>query len=439
MIDFYAYGPQMIDHMIPVWDALPNNMRGKFFIKPSIKKRKYTHVMFTPLDINTVKLFKKGKGPVLVANEAAMKRAHKYGRKTIIMLHDSGNTIGYPKPTMPGFLKRGPENGTILFLATGEHIANHWKERYPNIPCEIIGCPKLDKWTNYKKPKSRTPVVAFSFTWNWQDQQWKGSKVETIKGAYEHYRKEIPKLKKQPWKIIANAHQKMIPRIRKDYEKMGFNIVDFETVMRDADVYVCDYSSTIFEFAYTDRPVVVLNAPWNDKKINHGLRFWKCADVGVQVDSPKALIPAIEKALREDKKQQKLRRKRVDYIYPVQGNSAKTAAEAILNHVSKEEPKGRDDIVVQVKAEKNFLQHGNRWRKRGKTFPMTENEANLYKKKGLVTILPEKTKPVGPSETKPEGPEEIKETNGVTYKCNACGRVFDTPQGLSAHSRVHKG
>ena len=47
------------------------------------------------------------------------------------------------------------------------------------------------------------------------------------------------------------------------YEAHGIEYVpDFDDVLRRADVYACDNSSTLYEFASTGRPVVVLNAPW---------------------------------------------------------------------------------------------------------------------------------------------------------------------------------
>ena len=39
-------------------------------------------------------------------------------------------------------------------------------------------------------------------------------------------------------------------------------IYDFEDVVRWADVYACDNSSTLFEFAACGNPVVLMDAPW---------------------------------------------------------------------------------------------------------------------------------------------------------------------------------
>ena len=58
---------------------------------------------------------------------------------------------------------------------------------------------------------------------------------------------------------------------------------DFDEVMERSTLYICDNSSTLYEFASTGRPVVVLNAPWFRRDIEHGLRFWEHADVGVSV------------------------------------------------------------------------------------------------------------------------------------------------------------
>jgi hypothetical protein len=58
-------------------------------------------------------------------------------------------------------------------------------------------------------------------------------------------------------------------------------VASLREVQRRAAVYVCDNSSSMYEFAATGRPVVVLDLPEGRIKgigyrrnINHGLRFW---------------------------------------------------------------------------------------------------------------------------------------------------------------------
>jgi hypothetical protein len=102
-------------------------------------------------------------------------------------------------------------------------------------------------------------------------------------------------------------------------------------VVERADVYLNDSSSTLYEFAATGRPVVVLNAPWYRPDIDHGLRFWEHADVGVQVGNPYALLEAVHEALQDGAGQQLLRQAAVDAVYPVQNGTSAAQAAALLD------------------------------------------------------------------------------------------------------------
>jgi len=108
-------------------------------------------------------------------------------------------------------------------------------------------------------------------------------------------------------------------------------VEDFEDVLERADLYMCDNSSTLFEFASVGRPVVVLNAPWYRRHIEHGLRFWEAATVGVQVDHPAELRDAVMQALEDPPEQQAARQAavRIAYTY-TDGQASKRAAQEIL-------------------------------------------------------------------------------------------------------------
>jgi CDP-glycerol glycerophosphotransferase (TagB/SpsB family) len=117
------------------------------------------------------------------------------------------------------------------------------------------------------------------------------------------------------------------------YGQVGIRFVpEFDDIVRQADVYVCDNSSTLFEFATLDRPVVVLNAPWYRRDVNHGLRFWEYADIGVQVDSPDDLIAGIAEALNDSPARQARRREIVNELYPFLGHAAQHAATQLVEH-----------------------------------------------------------------------------------------------------------
>jgi CDP-glycerol glycerophosphotransferase (TagB/SpsB family) len=117
------------------------------------------------------------------------------------------------------------------------------------------------------------------------------------------------------------------------YRQVGIQFKpEFDDIMRQADVYVCDNSSTLFEFAALERPVVVLNAPWYRRDIELGLRFWKYADIGVQVDSPDDLLDGIAEALNDNPARQARRREIIDELYPFLEHADQHAATQLVEH-----------------------------------------------------------------------------------------------------------
>src|SRR5690606_11471308 len=107
----------------------------------------------------------------------------------------------------------------------------------------------------------------------------------------------------------------------------GIEVVErFEEVVERADVYCCDASSTLYEFAALDRPVGVLNDPKYRRDVEHGGRFWEAAHVGVQVDEPHELVPSIKRALRNTKADRDARADALALTYANLGHAAPAAA-----------------------------------------------------------------------------------------------------------------
>jgi CDP-glycerol glycerophosphotransferase (TagB/SpsB family) len=99
--------------------------------------------------------------------------------------------------------------------------------------------------------------------------------------------------------VIGHGHPRIMNHLRQIYKLHKIPVyADWKRVMRKADIYVCDNSSTIYEFAYLRKPVVLLNADEYRKHVNHegNPRFWKHADVGPQVDKPVELNYRVWKA-----------------------------------------------------------------------------------------------------------------------------------------------
>jgi glycosyltransferase involved in cell wall biosynthesis len=101
--------------------------------------------------------------------------------------------------------------------------------------------------------------------------------------------------------------------------------------MERADLYIMDHMSTLYEFASTGRPVVVLNTPWYRRDVEHGLRFWEYADVGVNCEHPNDLEKCINLALQDPLEQKMKRERACNAVYAYRdGMCTERAAKAII-------------------------------------------------------------------------------------------------------------
>ena len=126
---------------------------------------------------------------------------------------------------------------------------------------------------------------------------------------------------------------------------------------------------------------MVLNAPWYRRWIHHGLRFWDCADVGLQCDRPEDLAETIARALEDPPEQQQRRREIIRRVYPVTpGTAAQTAARAILKHI--EVPAG----CVRMFVTKNH-HDGKELQRRDSLITVDKQRAKVLESKGLARRL----------------------------------------------------
>jgi hypothetical protein len=125
--------------------------------------------------------------------------------------------------------------------------------------------------------------------------------------------------------------------------------------MDRADLYIMDHMSTLYEFASAGRlgqgrPVVVLNAPMYRRNVEHGLRFWSAADVGIQVDQPQDLVKSVYEALADSKERKRLRKEAVEQVYAyTDGKCSERAGDAIRLTVEKFRAKNATSIIVPQK------------------------------------------------------------------------------------------
>ena len=180
-------------------------------------------------------------------------------------------TLGYPG---------GAGRGTVgLFLSPNATAAAADRAAYPAARVEVVGDPGL-RYVPHREPGP--PAIAVSL-------HWECHLLPETRSAYRHHRSALPELARQ-YTVLGHGHPLAQGTLRRVWERLGVEFVpDWHEVARRADLYVCDNSSTLYEFAATGRPVVVLNAPWYRREVRHGLRFWSAASVGVLANDPDAL------------------------------------------------------------------------------------------------------------------------------------------------------
>jgi hypothetical protein len=150
-----------------------------------------------------------------------------------------------------------------------------------------------------------------------------------MRSAYTHYRTALPALAER-YTLIGHGHPRAWARLERVWRKLGVEpVARFEEVCRRAALYVADNTSTLYEFASTGRPVVVLNAPWYRRSVEHGLRFWQASGVGVHANEPGQLLGAVAVAMDDPGWQRELRERALRLVYANRRGAAELAAQAL--------------------------------------------------------------------------------------------------------------
>lgn len=330
-IDFFARRTHFIDHLAPIWEAL-GQRRGTFYVAECI----LDHALRLRIDAQPLKSLNPldplevapdGGNPLVVAAYGDLSRAYdvRPQRPFILMEHGVGltpsNHSGYAGGTS---LRRKVD----LFLAPNEYIRAKTAKSLPDARQVVIGTPKLDRayWQGWYREDPR-PTVAISFHWD-------GSKAVGPEGgnAFAHYRDVLASLSRTDgFRLIGHGHPRIIDTLVPFYRDLGIEVMrDFREVMARADVYINDCSSTLYEFCVTEKPVIILNAPWFRRETRWGIRFWDYTDIGIQVNEPVELLPAIDRTIDSPDEYRAGRDKAVQDLYPFLGHSAQRAAGAIL-------------------------------------------------------------------------------------------------------------
>jgi len=396
-LDCFARRVHFVDHLAPVWRALPLEARGTFWVPEAlvdyarIRGVDATGVAPVRRQLPPLEVWPQpGRGPVLCCAYGDIEQVWKADRRRPLILMEHGvgltpgNSVDGREVLSPGYAGGGDlRKRVVLFLATNEFIAAKTRRAIPRACQVVVGTPKMDRWANpvgevvmsqkiiaaaaaypepYAGPFGRAalawshkvsqnyvpatateirmlmtqrprPVVAIS--WHWD-----GHRVCPEAGnAWKYFKRGIPALCGR-YHVLGHGHPKIMDFLAKEYEALGCGIEivrDFEEVLERADVYVNDASSTLYEFSCTGKPVVVCNAPWFRRNVDYGIRFWRWSDVGVECNEPGELLDAVALALEDRPEQQAKRRKAVADLYPYLGRSAEVAAAALVEFLKQHE------------------------------------------------------------------------------------------------------
>lgn len=308
LIDFFHTHPHYRDHLLPLWEAMPADRRGRW----------YTEKDRVP----------DGGQLTVVASFGNTKKMRGRGRPVVLVNHGVG--MRYRDVENNAYAGGADRDGVVLNIVPNRWAEQAERDRHPELPVAVVGCPKLDPlWARPPKPQLSRPLVVVSFHW------WGWGEAPESRWAWPHFQRQLPQLlrwcKTNGIRLAGHAHpvaqRELLPRM----QSMGMPVYrHFGQVLDEADVYVADTTSTLYEFAATDRPVLVLNAPWYRRDVHHGIRFWEVIP-GLQVDGPEQLLAGVAAAMEDAPELQAARRAAVAAVYPVRdGTSAARAVAAIL-------------------------------------------------------------------------------------------------------------
>lgn len=271
-IDAYTSQSHYIDHLAPIWLALPRTLQGTFRVGP--KKGLAEHAARWGILTHR----SSPKTPATLVASYADERACK--GQVALLEHGAGQTYGPNNPdALPTRLN------VTLYLAPNKRVADRMAVVLPAARRVVVGSPRLEHLAS--QPRDPQLVV---LAWHWS--QWTTAEART---AWGHYKDHLRDWRAAIPNLVGHGHPRILRSIAQEYVRAGIPIVDWANdALRNARVVVADNTSLIWEACALDVPVVLLDAPWYRRDVEHGLRFWEWAHVGPRIIDPAALPRAIK-------------------------------------------------------------------------------------------------------------------------------------------------
>jgi hypothetical protein len=316
VIDFMEAERHFVDHSMPVYLALPPEMRGAFITRP-----------FHTESIAVERSPRAGFGDMCYVSSWGDLARVRYTRRPVIFT-EHGAGMRFSGHSYAGSPDRP---NVVLFLCQNEIVAAANRQAHPYASVVTVGVPKLDPW--YELPAKQIgdpPVVVLAFHWDCRA-------TPGTRSAIDHYPDAIHQLRDHAavsgWRFAAHSHPRIADRVRRECKTAGVPFIEhLDTVFEQADLLIADATSAAYEFASLDRPVLSLNAPWYADEPVRGIRFpWFMP--GLVIESPDELCTGATIALEDPPLYAEIRRAAVEEVYPLRGGSSERAAQAIQDFV----------------------------------------------------------------------------------------------------------
>lgn len=290
----FASARHLVDHLAPVWAALNPEERGTWWVQTRAlgvhaAERYGVDVTVSRSIPNHGSTRTGGHQPhVLVASSGD---AHLIGshRRAVLLEHGAGQTYqGDPRSARSHGYAGGELRGMVdLFLCPNNDVAALNRDAYPHADSVVVGCPRLDRWHGWEPLPLEERRVAVTF-------HWPCRLVPEAGTAWGHYRQWFEQRPRFGPLLWGHAHPRHAQALSRWWPRVGATWVPhLDDVFAAALVFVADNTSAMFEAAAIGIPVVVLNSPQYRRDVDHGLRFWRWADIGPQVDHPADLEAAV--------------------------------------------------------------------------------------------------------------------------------------------------
>lgn len=325
MIDAAASHEHLVDHIAPIWRALPEDERGAFWAAHRLIV-KYAAARGIEA---TAGYPHHGGPPTIVANYQDYTQVH--GRRPVIYLeHGAGQTY-IDEATHPSYSGGTDRDRVVLFLTTNEMTAARERARYPHVPVEVIGSPHLDHLTACRAAMERRPDlhgrvrVGFAFHWDC-------SLVPETRETFTYWRNAIPALDPRRFSVAGHAHPRIAQTLVRHFDRWQLPFaLRLDELVDWVDVLAVDNSSVLYEAAALGIPVVALNHPRYRRDVHHGLRFWDQIP-GPQADEPDELPRALNEAFAPEWAAMRATVTGIVYPQRTRGRAAELAVEAIRTH-----------------------------------------------------------------------------------------------------------